>query len=169
MSDSTQHRHPPSDDPKPTSASAGGRAHLESVPVFGEGEERAWRRLSAGLAVELGLADKKVARHWQERVRAGEFDADACAAEILEAGGFEAGDARLVERSARLQRDLVMTPLSRSAGRKVRRAARGGLAFLVAQLLAIGVYSLLVAIALVLLRLQGVAFDPLLDRALFWR
>lgn len=126
----------------------------------------AWRRVRAGLLVEMGLADRKVSERWQEAVRAGSFAPDECAREILSAPGTREDGDRLLDRSARLQRDLLMTPLMRGAkgaGRKARAAARTGFAMVISQLFALFIYSVLVAIALLLLRHRGIEFDPLLD------
>lgn len=129
--------------------------------------ERVGARVAAGLLVELGLASGAVARRWQDAVREGDFDADACANEILDASDADLEDARLLERSARLQRDLLMAPLQRGvrgASRKARGAARGGLAMLLAQGLALGVFTLLLLAVLLLLRVKhDYSVDGLLD------
>jgi hypothetical protein len=55
----------------------------------------------------------------------------------------------------------------RGAGRKMRTAARGGLAFLLAQAVAIVVYSLLVLAALLVTRSgSGRSIDAILDSIL---
>jgi len=133
------------------------------------GGDRAWRRILSGLLVEQGLASRDATRRWQEAVRAGALDPDRCADELIESVPGLDADARLGERAARLQRDLVMAPLLRGATgakRRLRRAARGGAAILVSQAVVVGIYTLLVVAALVLLRYHGVAFDPLFDRLL---
>ena len=153
-----------------TSAATGGSppSVASAVPPSTTGiDARAWNRLRAGMLVELGLANKKVARRWQEAVKSGTFDADACAQEILEVSVPDAGDARLLERAGRLERDLLMAPVQRGvrgAGRRARGAARGGLAFLLAQLVAILVYSLIVLGALLVARAgSGRSIDAMLD------
>jgi hypothetical protein len=126
-----------------------------------EAEHRAWRRLQAGLLVELGLADKQVARAWQTRVREGGFDPDRCAEELLAGARTRLDPGRVLDRCGRLQRDLVMSPLLRGtkgAGRAARKATKGFFAMVIAQSLALLVYSLLVAVGLLLLRHQG--HDP---------
>lgn len=132
--------------------------------------ERVGARVTAGLLVELGLASGAVARRWQDAVRGGDFDPDACADELLDSSAAEFDDPRLLERSARLQRDLVMAPLqrgARGATRKARVAARGGLAMFLAQGLALGVFTLLLLAVLLLLRVKhDYSVDRLLDSLL---
>ncbi|MCP3914183.1 MAG: hypothetical protein GY711_01365 [bacterium] len=150
--------------PAPSAPSASATA---ARPVLGD-EERAWNRMRAGLLVELGIADKKVARRWQESVLGGEFDADACAREILAKSGVPGDDPRVLERTGRLERDLLMMPLQRGikgASRRARGAAKGGAAFLVANLIAILVYTLiLVAIAMLMRVNYDFSFDGMIDR-----
>jgi hypothetical protein len=150
----------------------GGPARLEELaaPLTPAGAgPPAWRRLKAGLLVELGLADKRVARRWQEGVLRGEFDAAACTRELLAAGGnsFPDEDARLEERSTRLLRDLLMAPTQRGlrgAGRRAREAARGGLAFVVTQFFVLAIYSAILFAALFLVRVRwGTSIDTFLD------
>jgi len=130
-------------------------------------ELRAWRRVQAGLLVELGLAERGVARRWQEAVKSSRFEADTCSREILSETRFDADDPRLVDRCGALLRDLLMAPLLRGtagAGRRARGAAKNGVAFLLAQLIAIAVYSLLIAVLLILLRANwDVSLDGLID------
>lgn len=138
--------------------------------VADESGSRAWRRLRAGLLVELGLAGKKEAKRWQEAVVRGEFDPDACAREVLAASSVTADDPRVLERSARLERDLLMAPLQRGlrgASRKARGAARGGLAMVVSQAVAIGVYTLVLFVILLLLRVNNdFSMDSVIDGVL---
>lgn len=138
---------------------------LEAPAAFAE-HPRAWKRVRAGMLVELGLADKTVARHWQDQVRAGSFQADRCAEEIESAEGTVADDARLEDRASRLQRDLLMSPLlrgSRGASRKAREGARSMAALGVAQLLGFLAYSVLVFLLLLVARYKGFEIDGLLD------
>ena len=159
-------------------AAAADRASLEEValpvsaaapaPVAPPAAAPWVRRLQAGLMVEQGLADRKAAKRWQDEVKAGRFDPDRCAQDIL--GASEVPDEmRLLERSPRLQRDLLMAPLqtgARGSARRARRAAKSGFAFLIAQAVGLFVYSaILLAIAL-FLRLRGTEFDALFDRLL---
>ena len=129
--------------------------------------ERAWRRVSAGMLVELGLAQKVESKRWQQAVMRGEFDADTCARELHASSGIELDDPRLLERAGRLERDLLMMPLQtgvRSAGRRARRAARGGLAYVVAQFVAIGVYTLILLAIVLLVRVKyDYSLDEMLD------
>ncbi len=126
------------------------------------------RRLQAGLLVDLGLADRQVARRWQEAVQRREFDADACARELLAASDIAADDPRLVERAARLQRDLLMAPIQRGlrgAARSTRTATRSGAAYLVANLIAISIYTLVLLAIMLLVRVQyDFSFDQTLDQ-----
>ena len=140
-------------------------AELERSPD----ERRAWERVHAGLLVDLGLADRKLVKRWQESVLARRFDADLCAREVLAGPGAGGADARVRDRAGTLLRDFLMAPLAsgvRGASRKASRAAKGGIAFLLVQLLALLVYSSIVILAMVLLRWRGVEFDALLDKLL---
>jgi hypothetical protein len=162
-----------------------GESVLEEIEVhdsadFGHAEDaldeeqgadlRAWHRVHAGLLVELGLADRAVVRRWQEMVKSMRFEPDACSRELLAGTRVPADDPLLVDRCGSLLRDLVMAPLLRGtagAGRRARGAAKSGVAFVLAQVIAIGVYSLLIAVLLILLRVKwDVSFDGLIDALL---
>lgn len=133
-----------------------------------EGERRVWQRMQAGLYADLRLANKKAAKAWQQKVLAGDYDADRCAEDLLESVG-PGDELQLLERAGRLQRDFLMAPLAsgvRGAGRSVRTATRSGIAFLLAQGLALLVYSLIVALALLFLRIRGASFDGFYDAIL---
>jgi hypothetical protein len=109
------------------------------------------RRILAGIAAEMGSGDRAAIKRWQAAVLRGEWDADACARDVL--AGVDLESKALCERSGRIQRDLLMASFQRGvrgASRKVRGAARGGSAFLVANLVAVLVYSLLIGTLLVL-------------------
>lgn len=109
------------------------------------------RRILAGIAAEMGSGDRAAIKRWQAAVLRGEWDADACARDVLE--GVDLESKALSERSGRIQRDLLMSSFQRGirgATRKARGAARGGSAFLVANLVAVLVYSLLIGTLLVL-------------------
>jgi hypothetical protein len=128
-------------------------------------ELQAWRRLRAGMLVELGLGDKKLAKTWQESVRSGSFDADRCAGEILSVGSDRAyeEEAQVLQRASRLQRDLIMTPLLRGvsgAKRKVRGAAKSGLAAVLSQFIVLGIFSLLTFLFMLVMAFKGTEFDP---------
>ncbi len=130
-------------------------------------EDKVWKRLQAGLLVELSMADRVTAKRWQDAVMRDDFDADQCAREILARSPGRGGDPKMIERSGRLLRDLLMAPLlsgSRGASRKARQAAKGGMAMILSQGIAFVVYSLIVLAILLLLRLRGVEFDALFDR-----
>ena len=131
---------------------------------------RAFRRLLAGMLVDLGMAPRKESRRWQEAVVRGEFDADACADELLAATRVDPEDTRLLERAGRLERDLRMSPVprgARGAARRGRGTARGALAMILSQLLALFVYTAILLAIVVLLRLRGdFSVDALLDRIL---
>jgi len=137
------------------------------LPILSD-EERAWQRMRAGLLVELGIADRGATKRWQESVLAGEFDADACARDILGKSGVPGDDPRVLERTSRLERDLLMMPLQRGikgASRRARGAARGGAAFLLANLIAILVYTLILVAIVMLLRVNnGFSLDGMIDR-----
>ena len=151
----------------PTTEAGAAAAPAVADPTSGS---QAWRRLRAGLIVELGLASRKEAKRWQEAVVRGEFDPDACAREVLAASGVTPDDPRVLERSARLERDLLMAPLQRGlrgASRRARGAARGGLAMVVSQAVAIGVYTLVLFVILLLLRVNNdFSMDSVLDGVL---
>ncbi len=126
-------------------------------------EARAWSRISAGLLVETGLADAKAAKRWQAAVVQNEWDADACAREILAASADGTSNPKFVERAGRLQRDLVMASFQRGirgASRRARGAARSTTAFFLANVIAIVCYS---AILLALLILARVKYDFSMD------
>jgi len=140
------------------------------IEALTESEIRGWRRLQAGILVERGLADRREARRWQEAVQRGEFDPDACARDIVANSGIDDDDERVIDRTARLQRDLLMTPLqrgTRGAGRRFRGATRGGLAFLLSQAMALLVYTMVLLIVILLARMQrDFSLDGMLDTVL---
>lgn len=130
-------------------------------------EEQVWKRLNAGLLVELGLADRVTAKKWQDAVMRDAFDPDQCAAEILARSSGKGGAPKVVERSGRLLRDLLMAPLlsgTRGATRRARETTKGAVAMLVAQGTAFLVYSLIILAILLLLRMRDVDFNGLFDR-----
>ena len=154
-----------------------GQAALEEIPVaatpaavpasaLAEADERLWRRLKAGMLVELGLGDKAAARRWQDSISRGGFEPDSCARDLLGGVDVSASDPRLVERSGRLMRDLVMVPVTRGvrgAGRKLRGAARSGLAFAVMQLVVFAITAMLVVVAMFLGHLNGWSIDEFFE------
>lgn len=143
-------------------------ALLDEVDASDDGS-RAWRRLKAGLLVELGKADRRAAKRWQDAVVAGEFDPDRAADEILAATPVGDDEPAFLERSARLQRDLIMQPALRGvrgAARGVRRAGRNLVASLLVQSFVVLVLALVFGLGLLLARYQGFELDELLDRVL---
>ncbi|QDV07580.1 hypothetical protein Poly30_31060 [Planctomycetes bacterium Poly30] len=130
--------------------------------------QRAWERVAAGLLVECGLADKSVTKRWQGAVMQNEWDADACAREILAASGGDLTNPKLLERAGRLERDLVMASFQRGirgASRRARGAARSGAAFFVANVVAISVYSAIILALLILARVNYEwSLDGIIDR-----
>lgn len=123
------------------------------------------RRVLAGIAAEMGVGNKEAIKRWQAAVLRGEWDADTCASEVL--AGVDLESTALRERGGRIQRDLLMTSFQRGirgAGRKARGAAKGGSAFLIANVLAFGVFSIFIAILLILARTRlGWSLDGLID------
>ncbi|MEM7305738.1 MAG: hypothetical protein AAF682_03665 [Planctomycetota bacterium] len=166
-------------------AAAADQAALEEIPLAApppaaapaavaprglpEGEDRVWKRLKAGMMVELGLADRVAAKRWQDAVVGGSFNPDDCASEILARSAAKADDPRVLERSGRLLRDLLMAPLlsgTRGASRRARTAAKGTVAMILSQGIAFLVYTVIVLIAFLLLRVRGVSLDGFFDRLL---
>lgn len=140
-----------------------------SAPVLDEAAAVGWKRIEAGVLVQLGLADKKATKRWQQAVRSGSFEPDACAADILSAEKTRRETARVVDRTGTLLRDLVMGPLLRGAKGATRRArekSKNLIAMLITQLFALGIYSMLVFFTLLLLRYKGVELDGFFDRIL---
>ena len=111
------------------------------------------------------MGDKAAIKRWQAAVLRGEWDPDTAAREILQ--GTDPAAPALLERASRVQRDLLMSAFQRGmrgAARKARGAARGGSAFVVANVVAVSVYSLLVAALAVLLRARyGWSLDGGID------
>ncbi|MDF1836395.1 MAG: hypothetical protein P1V35_00875 [Planctomycetota bacterium] len=130
--------------------------------------QQATRRLLAGLCIEQNLPDRKLVKRWQATVHDGEFDADACADEILEDVGDRVhSSSELLARAGGLQRDFLMMSLqtgARGAIRKAKRQGKGFLAYLFANVVAITAYSLILAAMAILLRQQnGVSYDNAID------
>ncbi len=131
---------------------------------------RAWNRLKAGLLVEQGIADPRTSKRWSDAVVRGEFDADAAARELLAATPIDDADPRLEERSARLLRDFLMTPVHRGvrgASRKVRVAGKRTAAAAVAQFVIVGIILGMAFVGMVLARLKwDTSFDGWIDAIL---
>ena len=150
-----------------------GRASGHNVCMTNEEEEgslapweiQAWSRLRAGMLVELGNADKKLAKLWQERVKSGDFDPDRCAEQILAAGARKPDEEieSILTRSTRLERDLIMTPLLKGAsgaGRKMRSTAKSGMAAALSQFIVMGIFCILAFFFLLVMAFKGIEFDP---------
>jgi len=126
--------------------------------------ERIWRRLVAGLLVELDLTDRSLVKRWQKRVVEGGFQVEDCARELYEAGRLD--ESRLLDRSGRLLRDFLMAPLTRGArgaGRKVRMATKRGVAWVVAQFVVVAIYTVILVLIMAFLYRGGTRFDPLFE------
>jgi hypothetical protein len=128
-------------------------------------ELQAWKRLRAGMLVEQGNADKKLSKTWQDRVKSGDFDADRCADEILALGPQrpQVEEEQALQRANRLERDLIMTPLlhgASGASRKVRGAAKSGVAAVLSQFIVLGIFAILGFLTLLVMAFRGVEFDP---------
>ena len=128
------------------------------------------RRLLAGLCIDQKLVDRGIVKRWQGRVQEGQFDPDACAEEVLDdAGEALTSHAPLAARAAGLERDFLMMSQQtgiRGASRRVRRAGKGFMAVVLANFIAIGAYSLVVAALMVLLRYHyDWSYDGWIDRA----
>jgi len=135
--------------------------------------QKAARRLLAGLCIEAKLADRKIIQRWQETVPQGSFDPDACANEILESAGEAAEqNSQILARAGGLERDFLMMSQQtgiRGASRRAKRAGKGFMAYALANLIAIGAYSLVVGALMVLLRYHyGWSYDGLIDGAVSW-
>ncbi|MCZ6596987.1 MAG: hypothetical protein O7B99_05060 [Planctomycetota bacterium] len=150
-------------------------AALGATPVaapagMSAGEERVWKRLQAGMLVELDLADRVTAKRWQDAVMRGEFDPDRCASDILARSGARPDEPKILERSGRLLRDLLMQPLlrgSRGASRRAREVSKRGLAMVISQGTAFLIYTLIVLAIFLALRIRGMDFNLMFDRMLF--
>ncbi|HED67093.1 MAG TPA: hypothetical protein ENJ09_16240 [Planctomycetes bacterium] len=128
------------------------------------------RLLRAGLWVDLGFADAGLRGRLQRDVEAGAFEPDRAAEEILAGTSItEVREAALKERAARLLRDFVMANRHRGASglaRRGRRGAKNVVAAAIAQVLALGIYSLLILLALVFWRAREHSVDGWLDAIL---
>lgn len=130
-------------------------------------QPEAWRRIKAGILVEQGLAEHQIVKLWSDAVVRGEFQPEACARELLADNRIADDDPRVLERSSRLLRDFVMTPVSRGArgaGRKMKGAAKNTAAAAVAQFIIVGIILLMTFVAMVLARLKwDISFDGWID------
>lgn len=124
-------------------------------------------RVRSGLLADLNLTDNQAVKRWRAAVIASEFDPTACARELLAGERVPPGDTRLLERATRLQRDLLMSAHQRGVKgvrRRARAATRSGAAYVLANLIAISIYTLVVLAVMLLVRVQyGTSFDGTLD------
>ena len=131
-------------------------------------DDPAWTRVRAGIYVDLGLADKKTVKRWQENVIAGSFSADDCARDIV-ASARPDDHGRVADRAGRLMRDFLMASTLKGvsgASRAVRSTTKKGIAFFIAQATALVVYSVIVLLCMLFLRIRGVSFDGFYDSIL---
>ncbi len=135
----------------------GSEATLREVSIRSD----PWQRVRAGILVEQGLVSADEAQHWQETVRRGEFDPDACAREVLGSPVSTGAEERVERRTASLMRDLVMAPTLH--GRATRRRTKTAAAMLLSQGYLLLVWGGIFLIAALVLRLRGVEFDAFLD------
>jgi hypothetical protein len=150
------------------SGESGARSTVEPAGFAGAASalpDGPWRHLKAGLLAEMALGEPAVVKRWQEAVARGEFDADAAARDLLaSAPGLADGDRRLADRSTRLMRDLLMSSVTRNPMRKVRKAARNSLAFLLVQTFILVLFTLLVLCGLLLVHTRfGYSIDAFLE------
>jgi hypothetical protein len=133
----------------------------------GAARDEVAERVRAGLLADLNLTDKQAVQRWRTAVMASEFDPAACARDLLAGEQAGPGDARLLERATRLQRDLLMSAHHRGVKgvrRRARAATRSGAAYVLANLIAISIYSLVVLAVMLLVRVQyDTSFDRTLD------
>ena len=137
------------------------------------GELRLSRLVRAGLLAEMGLAGAAEVRRQQEAVMRREFSADSATSALLASCTVAGDDPRVLERAERLLRDLLMSPLQtgvRKTGRRMRNAAKGGAAFLISQVVVLGIYTAMILIAMVVVRQKwpDFSFDDFLQRLLPW-
>ena len=141
------------------------RSTIESIDSQPE-LDRTWQRVRAGLLVEGGLISPEVTTAWQEAVKAGAFDPDRCADEILAEDPGATADAQLERRSGVLLRELVMAPLMSKSRRRGNRKVKTGAAMLLSQVFMLAVWGGLFLVGVLLLRLRDFSIDEFLDRAL---
>lgn len=124
-------------------------------------------RVRSGLLADLNMTDNQAVKRWRAAVMASEFDPTACARELLAGEQDLPGDTRLLERATRLQRDLLMSAHQRGVKgvrRRARAATRSGVAYVLANLIAISIYSLVVLAVMLLVRVEyGTSFDGFMD------
>lgn len=137
--------------PAPPASQTGSGSGLDPIEV------QAFERVAAGILVDVGLADKAVAKRWQAAVIAQEWDADAAAKAILQASRGATSDPKFLARANRLELDLLMASFQRGVkgtSRKVRGAAKSSTAFFVANVVALSVYSAIIFALLIIARVS---------------
>ena len=157
----------PTDETEPAPRSVG--VVSQTVPFD---ELQAWHRVSAGMLVELGLADSDASRRWRDAAARDEFDPDACARDVLGSSEVSAADPRVQERTARLMRELLTQPSASAQPRKVRGSARkgrssgpGAFTMVFAPMVLLAMCVLLALAVFFVLRLRwGWSADEFLDR-----
>ncbi len=160
-------------DPEPEldlGASASGHGAEGVSPGLPSERDVVADRVKSGLLADLNLTDKTAVNRWRKAVMTGEFDSDACSRELLAGASDGPADVRLLQRATRLQRDLLMSAHTRGirgAGRRARAAGRSGAAYVVANLIAISIYSFVMFLLMIMVRSQyGTSFDGTLDSIL---
>ena len=135
-------------------------------------DDPAWMQVKAGMLFELGLADRTLAKRWQQAIARGQFDADACARELIQSSRAAPGDRRVQERSTRLLRELLMGPGQRPArpsAREERTQSRSLSGLILMQVIVILSQVFLFSVVLVVMRWRwGWSFDSLIDKLLAW-
>jgi hypothetical protein len=130
-------------------------------------DEQMWRRVRAGMLVELGLGSPKAAARWQDASRRNEFEPDACARDILASQETTDVEGPLLERTSSLLRELLMAPVAaRRAERRTPKPKRMNIFLIVlGQLIVLSTYALVVLIALFVLRQRWhLSIDTFLDK-----
>jgi len=133
-----------------------------------QGESATSALLQAGILVDLGLSPRATVSRWQQAVKENRFDADACAAQVLRDTARPV-DGVIEARASRLLRDFLMAPLqtpTRSSGRRAKRAAKGFVAFIIAQAVVFLVILAMVGILFLALRARGKDLNVYFDRVL---
>jgi hypothetical protein len=135
----------PSSEPRSTPSAAPlavAVAPLNPSAALDPGEGLLWQRLKAGMFVELGLADAAVVKRWRDASQRREFDPDACARDVLATTHISGTDARLIERTARLEQELVSAsskPKMRLPLRRKGSSGPSGFAIFLGQIILIAV------------------------------
>jgi hypothetical protein len=152
--------------------SADGGRQAAAAPSASSADDPAWTQVKAGMLFELGLADRALAKRWQQAIARGQFDADACARELVQSSRAAPGDRRLQERSTRLLRELLMGPgqrPARASAREERTESRSLFGLVLMQVIVIVSQVFLFSVVLVVVRWRwGWSIDGLIDKLLGW-